>query len=218
MIRFAIVAAGMFCAVCCASPASAALTFTDWTSVDGVAETASGSLGPIAVSLTGTDIATAVTDNTYTAYDSAAFTPSLPSSDMVEFRGHSPAYSYTLTFSSPVTNPRLHLATLASTLDFGSIPLTRLSGDADFVVAGSTVTGAFHGTTDANGTVLLTGTFTSIPFTALWLGPTEVDGIDIQVGADPLPEPSFASCILLGGVVALLRRRRQHAYASSCCF
>jgi hypothetical protein len=83
-----------------------------------------------------------------------------------------------------------------------------LSGDPDFVVAGSTVAGAFHDTTDANGTILLTGTFTSIPFTATWaLGTESPDGIDLQIGADPVPEPTTLT-IALPAIAALAAYRR----------
>jgi hypothetical protein len=201
-----------FCAVLASREhARADVTFTDWTSVDTAAETASGSLGPITVSFSGSDLSVGVTDNTFTAFNSAAFTPPLATTDTVEFRGQFPATSYTLGFSSPVTNPRLHLATLASTLDFGSIPLTKLSGDADFVVAGSTVDGEFHGSTDSNGTILLTGTFTSISFSATFgATPNDGDGIDIQVGADLVPEPATPLAVAAIAPLSLVSRRRRH--------
>jgi hypothetical protein len=58
-------------------------------------------------------------------------------------------------------------------------------------VSGSSVSGALSpvigpdGTNDANGTVKLSGTFTSITFTTTPLYTGSEDGIPVQVGADP---------------------------------
>jgi hypothetical protein len=59
----------------------------------------------------------------------------------------------------------------------------RLSGDAGFTVTGNLVTGV-AGQTDSNGTVRLTGVFTTIGFTVTTNLPDTAipDGIFLQVG------------------------------------
>ena len=109
--------------------------------------------------------------------------------DAVEFLGANPPaiHQYTVSFGSPVSNPRLHVGSLASTLTFGAAPI-RLSGQADFVVDGSVVTGALHDhpavPTDSNGTIELPGIFSSFTFTAraLQVFSGAGDGISLQIG------------------------------------
>lgn len=198
--------------VCAGLPAShawAVLTFTDFTTTDTVGNTSSASLGPVAVTFSGTDISGGVTDNSFTGFNNAFFAPPLASSDSVHFSTNSSLSNYTITFSQPVTDPRLHLLSFASVLNFGAIPLTKLSGQETFVVAGSTVTGAandFTTPTDANGTVQLTGTFTSVNFTATF--PPGNDEIVMQIGADVVPEPSAVCALSLATAFAGIRRRR----------
>ena len=115
-----------------------------------------------------------------TVFNRPDFTPPLPMSDAIQFIGAS-GYQYTLAFGAPVKDPVLHLGSLASTLTFPpGTTITRVSGDAEFGVSGNTVIGGLDAPTDdANGTVRLTGTFTSIPFTTTFAGS---DGIFIQAG------------------------------------
>lgn len=165
-----------------------AQVFTDFTTVDTTNNIASGSIGPVAVFFSGTGISFGVTDNTFTGFNSTFFAPPLPTSDVVEFFDtNSTTSAFTITFGSPLTDPRLHLKSLASTLDFGTIPLTKLSGQEDFLVSGSTVIGAYGPTppTDANGTVQLNGTFTSISFTVTTVAGVTSDGITLQIGVVP---------------------------------
>jgi hypothetical protein len=168
-----------------AAPAQATPEFADWTLLSG--GVATGSLPEASVNLSGTDVQVAsVLDGTSTVFNRVDFTPPLAASDAIAFGG-GPAAAYTLAFGTPVTDPVLHFGSLASTLTFppGTV-ITRLSGDAQFSVAGNTVVGQFDGPIDdANGTVRLTGTFTSLPFTATF---PVTDGIYLQVGAE-LPEP-----------------------------
>ncbi len=122
-----------------------------------------------------------------------------------------------MTFGSPVANPILHLYTLGSVLDFQGVTLTKISGEPEFVVYGSSVTGEVlnhnpvYGGTDRSGTILLNGTFTSFVFTAHCLVPINLDrdGIDVQIGTASVPAPG---ALLLGGIgmgfVRWLRRRR----------
>jgi hypothetical protein len=191
---------------------AAALTFSDWTSVDTSAEVAEGTLGPVSVTLTGGNLVAGVIDGTFTGFNAAFFTPPLVTSDMVEPLGPNPSstLSYTVIFSSPLTNPRMHLRSLASVLTFSGVTLTKLSGETTFVVAGDTVTGAFDDTTspghDANGTIQLNGTFSSFVFTAQAVGVFTGggDGFDLQIGAaaEAVPEPA-PLVLLIAGLAAM---------------
>jgi hypothetical protein len=124
-----------------------------------------------------------VVNGTSTVFNRPEFTPPLASSDSIHFRGAT-GHTYTLQFGSTKTDPVLHLGSLASTLHFPpGTAISRLSGDTEFSVAGSDVTGALDDTPpgdDANGTVRLSGSFSSIPFSTDFAG---TDGIYLQVGA-----------------------------------
>ena len=199
------------------SAARAAIIFTDWTSVDVTTNIAAGTLGPISVTLSGGDILSGDTTGSSTFFNHSFFTPVLATSDYVEFLGPNPAssLSYLVTFSSPVTNPRMHIASLASTLVF-STGVTKLSGQSDFSVAGNTVTGVLHGTdaagvSDSNGTIELGGTFSSFTFTAQ---ATQTftgggDGIAVQIGDDIASVPLPGSGWLLFGGLGLLGLSRR---------
>ena len=65
--------------------AHAAPVFTDWTTVDTSTNIASGTLNSIAVSLTGFDIASGVTNGTSTFFSNATvFSPALASRSLSE--------------------------------------------------------------------------------------------------------------------------------------
>jgi hypothetical protein len=188
--------------------AKADLVFTDWTNVNTTTDVAVGTLGPVSVTVSGGVIDFGVTDGSFTGFNYPYFTPPLAMTDVVEFKAANPpaTYTYTVSFSGPITNPVLQIGSLASILTF-STAVTRLSGQADFVVAGNTVTGAYHehpaNPTDSNGTVELLGTLSSFTFTAqgIQVFSQGGDGIDLQIGADvaAVPEPgSLALCVVLG--------------------
>jgi hypothetical protein len=166
-------------------PPAPQLRFADWTSVTGSPATATGTLQGATISLSGSAVDTApmsVVNGTSTVFNRPDFAPPLPASDAIHFRGAG-GNSYTLGFGTAVTDPIVHLGSLASTLHFPvGTTVTRVSGDAEFSVAGGDVIGGIDDTPagdDANGTVRLSGTFTSIPFTTDFPG---TDGIYFQAG------------------------------------
>jgi hypothetical protein len=164
-------------------PALAPLEFVDWAAVvDGRAP---GSLHGHEVSLVGPLGTGSSVDATFRGFDSDLFTPRLPASDCVEIVGHV-GHAFTLTFGSPVQDPVLQFASLGSVIQFGAdTVVTRLSGDTGFTAHGGTVTGeTVPPSSDSNGTVRLSGTFSSISFTAVTNDPNPSisDGIFLQVG------------------------------------
>jgi hypothetical protein len=167
------------------------LEFADWTAV--ASNTATGTLHGQAISLSGShvsDLPSSRVDSSSTVFASSDFTPSLATSDAIEFQGFT-GYSYTLDLGGPTPNPVLHLGSLGSTIEFPSgTDITLVSGT--FSVAGNTVVGNTvvgpHGLVDADGTVRLNGVFQKLEFTATQNAPyTNPDGIYIQVGADFTP-------------------------------
>ena len=168
--------------------AAGEVTFTDW-----VGTTAAGVTGQLfgsEVTLSGPVGPAHTFDGTSTVFGTSDFTPSLTASDAVYITGLN-ANSYTLGFARPVQDPVFHVYSLASTIAFpGGTTVTKVSGDPTFTVADASVAGAINLTTDSSGTIRLTGTFTSLPFTATptFADGNTPDGIYLQVGA-PLPAP-----------------------------
>jgi hypothetical protein len=177
---------------------------TDWTSVGS--NTAQGNLLGTGVRLRGThvwDTPVSRVDESWPYFGGPAstFSPSLPATDEIQVSGTSSA-AYEIQFLAPVTDPILEIGSLASKLtftDLGGIPIavTRLSGESEsgvrnFTVSGSSVSGTPNagigtsGNSDASGTIKLTGTFTTVKFTAtkLYSAPAE-DGIILQLGSAP---------------------------------
>jgi Matrixin len=163
---------------------------TDWTSIDLVNEIATGNLNGSTVTFSGTDINFGISNGTSPFFNyPGVFTPSIANTDSVQFvSGSSSPHNYTLSFSNPVTNPTLHLHSLASVLTFSSpslFTLVRLSGDATFAVSGNTVVGSLIPNppvnSDSNGSVLIQGTFSQISFTSLVLPGASTDGINFQL-------------------------------------
>jgi uncharacterized protein YkwD len=167
-----------------AAAATATPQFTDWTSSRG--NVARGTLLGQSITLSGSHVTEdpySTVDGSHTYFSQPYFSPTLPRSDAIEFRGHPNGYSYTLSFGAGIQNPVIHFGSLASTLRFQagtSISLVS-SENSNFWVSGSTVSGSLDGPNDSNGTVRLNGTFTSVSFSAHT--PWYVDGIYIQVGA-----------------------------------
>jgi hypothetical protein len=196
-----------------ATDARATPMFTDWVSFDAAGDSASGTLGTTAVTIAGGDIEFADTTGSSGIFATSHFTPPIPSGDFVEITGSfTSTFTYTLTFSAPVADPILHIGSLASMITFSGVTPTKLSGEAEFVVTGSTVTGQspLSGGYDRNGTVVLTGTFSSVTFTvdALGLYANARDGIALQVGADleAVPEPSVGTLVVIALLAASLSR------------
>ena len=180
--------------------ASPTVVFTDWLTVDVAANGATGTLDGVSVSLTGSDLDSGVIDGSETVFASPVFKPQIPASDAIGIRGLT-GYAYTLEFSEPVKDPVLHVVSLASTLTFPGIAVTKVSGQSTFTVSGSSVTGALDdGSTvpsnDANGTIQLEGTYETVSFSATPVFSTTVgDGIAIQIGAreaDRVPTSGIA--------------------------
>jgi hypothetical protein len=197
---------GLVFAVSLASTSVGATDFVDWTVVDTNNDVAQGTVCGFAVTLSGLDITWGETEGVSHYFDAAFFCPALTGSDVVEFTATSPAYSYTITFGVPVTDPILHIASLASTLEFSGVTLTKLCGEAEFLVSGNQVVGEYCGSlADDNGTVKVNGTVSSLSFTAFWagcLGGTR-DGVAIQIGVDCTTLPTEDST--WGRVKALYR-------------
>ncbi len=183
------------------------LVFVDWTNINTSAETATGDLSGITVNFSaGFDVFGGTTNNTSTLFSSSDFNPALPVSDEVGIQ-LSTAVN-TITFSQAIFNPIFHFNDLGSTLTFlGGPTVTKLSGDGGFNVSGSQIIGSFLGGSDndSDGTVQLSGAFTSISFSGNLTSPA--DGINFQVGAATVPEPSTYALCLLG--LALLGFRKK---------
>lgn len=165
------------------------LATTDWTLVDPDQDIASGTLGTVGVSLSGGDIPGGIIDGSFTGFDFPFFTPPIPSTDKIDVIAPlGSIHAYAVSFSAPVTNPRIHISSLASTLTFDTT-VTRLSGQDSFVVpAANVVVGELLDgplPNDANGTIELIGTFSGFTFTAQPLGPYS-DGLSLQILGDVL--------------------------------
>jgi hypothetical protein len=171
------------------------LVFVDWKSRNG--NVAGGSLDGATVQIAGRLGAT-VLDGSAPVFNSPVFTPSLPTSDMVEVVGEPENNEFTVNFSGAmVQDPVFHLGSLGSTLTFPEGTLvTRISGDTgtnggprDFKVVGNQVIGkAFQPPpgepTDSSGSVSLPGRFSSIKFKLKpnFVGGSGVDGVALQIG------------------------------------
>jgi hypothetical protein len=165
---------------------SAEPQFVDWAAYDSGFTAVTGSLFGAAVrietSAPGAFHPAGPLDGSSTLFSGPAFSPPLARADAPELFGTDPAAPYTITFGAPVRDPIIHFESLASTVTF-SAPVAKRSGDPEFVVSGNTVSSP----PDHNGSVQLSGDFTSIPFTVLWTGSSQPDGIDFAVGGTPVP-------------------------------
>jgi len=146
----------------------------------------------------------AVLDGRSTYFASSAFSPALPKSDMMQVfgpaAGSSTVYSYALSFRQPVTDPILHIGSLAAKLELPGTTATKRSGtiQVSATTTGTTVSSLPLSSNpssvppDADGTIRLSGTFgnganghrpitlkTSTPPWGNWAS----DGILIQVAA-----------------------------------
>jgi len=177
-------------------------TFADWTVVTQGAS-AKGMLGERPITLAGPYVAStangSAVDGSSTVFAGSAFSPALPTSDVVAIAiSGNPVY--TLTFGGPTVNPVLHFASLASDLTFsGASTIQKVSGEAGLTVSGNHVVGTLNGPSspaatgaDAGGTVRLVGTFTSVSFTGTTVfgGGGGLDGVQVQVGS-PAPDAAI---------------------------
>lgn len=188
-----------------------ALTFVRWARPEPNGTIAHGMLRGFPVTLTG-QLQTAFFEDDYPGFRESWFTPQLAATGMIEIQS-ARGNSFTLTFGAPLTDPIIDLGSLGSLLtitDPPGVTITGLSGDDNhFHAAGNTVSGQGKNlttlpdglpTTDSNGSVQLTGTFTSITFT-LEPHPDDhfpTEGVYFQIGGRlPLDD---AYPILLGPV------------------
>lgn len=174
-------------------PRTPRIQFIHWTSAN-----ANGALGTLhggPVTLSGPMGTAFALHDEYSNFATPAFTPQLAATGMVEIAS-GPGHSFTLAFGAALQDPIFHLGSLASVLTFPPrTAVTRLSGDADFAVAGNVVKGkpanpvALNGTlgpSDSNGSVRLEGTFSTITFTLVqnFAGGSIPDGVFLQVGGE----------------------------------
>jgi hypothetical protein len=138
--------------------------------------------------------------------------------DIINLLGGTPPTANTLTFSSPITNPVFAVWSLGSqstpaTLTFapGATPIIQSTGTSGFGFVSLTASGNAVTGVEGNGTFLLPGTFSSIPFTASFenfYGFT-VGSAGALVGA--VPEPSTYALLAAGLAMSGLFGRRRKA-------
>jgi hypothetical protein len=159
-------------------PVTGGLEFTDWTAADDTS--AAGLLCGHDITMSGHAGSVSVLDGS-AVFASSAFSPPLPTSNtayIVAMTGR----VFEITFGTPIQDPVLHLASCGSVLDFAPQMPAEVDGDGAFTVSGSTVSGQLMNPADANGTVRLPGTFTSLTFSVTTAGGASGDGIYLQVG------------------------------------
>lgn len=232
VLRMSLVGTLAYLSATTITPAAAAsITWTDWTSVSIPGSSASGTLGGSTVTFSGPNVGGSTT-GTFNWGPQATYVGGVvgnaPCSgvttclgDIINLTGGTPPTSNTLTFSSPVTNPvfavwSLGQSGLPATLTFPagtapSIQSTGTNGVFGFVsltASGNAVTGR-----EGNGTFLLPGTFTSIPFTASF---ENFYGFTVGsaglVGA--IPEPSTYALLAAGLALSGFMGRRRNGAAS----
>lgn len=170
-----------------------AADFTDWT--DGSFGVAHGVLGGVSVTFAPYDFPP-ITDGSSTYFNTNWFSPPLPLSDAVFPSIYPTNRVFTFTFGAPVRDPVVHVGSLASVLTFTTTNITRLSGEAAFVVSGGTVTGQYipcHPCPwqDTHGSIRLDGVFCAISFTGITLPGIGLDGLWLQIGGTPVLQPSL---------------------------
>ena len=164
--------------------------FVHWHSADPSG--ARGTLGGADVALTGPMGTAFYLHDDYAGFATNAYSPPLAATGMVELTGGAD-HRFSLTLTSPVSDPVLHLGSFGSRLTFPeSFAVAKLSGDSGLTIDASAVVGTPAGptgepATDSAGTVALTGTFTAIDFTLLYTGPGGGDGVFLQFGGHVRP-------------------------------
>jgi hypothetical protein len=168
------------------------MDFVHW--VTAGATGAAGTLGTVEVALSGPMGTAFYLHDDYPNFSGPAFTPPQADTGMVEMAG-GPGHAFTLTFGAPVVDPVMFLGSFGSILALpAGTAVTRVSGDAGFAVAGSTVTGepanpvvlpdGSLSLSDSNGTVVVSGLFSSLTFTLTpnYADISIPDGVFLQVG------------------------------------
>lgn len=173
--------------------------------------TFSGTLGGVAFTGTATNFAPfSITTGSANFFSGSAgtFSPTLPTSDSLGFMS---AAGFSITFAQPVHDLLFNIYSLGNTLDFGT-PVTLLStgpipsGGTNLSVSGTQLIGTSDGGgNDSSGTVLLSGTFSSLTVTSLT---SNSDGAGLIFGT-PVPEPTTISLIVGWGLLMLRQRKRR---------
>ena len=185
--------------------------FADWTSVDSGTATRVASRQLISLSGSAViNVPGSTVDGSSTVFSSSLFTPPLAHQrrDRVQrLPGqllHAPVRG---------ARDRPDPAPLSLRLD-ARLPgrdqvAPKLSGEDSFTVSGSSVSGALSGSSDASGSVRVSGTFSSIPFSATPVyQPSTEDGILLQVGVALPPAPALAARYTVAPNPDLRRRSR----------
>lgn len=176
----------------------------DWTS------SSAGSVPSATVTFSG-GTRTLVGDAAYVnqTFNLANMTAPVSSVEGIEFRAAgSTATVYTVSFSSAVTGVMLHIGSLASTITFDR-PITKLSGQANFVVNGNSLTGSSVNSgpfSDANGSVYL-GDLQTFSFSVGAFPGGEGIGLQMVTGVAPIPEAG-AMWLMLAGLAGLGLHRK----------
>ena len=202
-------------------PASADVSWTDWTSAvpSGGPGAISGVMGVINVTYAGDYLSLVTNYPSWTpagSYTDGVLVPNAPppADNIIQLVGGNPDVN-TVSFSAPVTNPVMAIWSLGSggnpaVFVFQNAAPTIVAGGPSAEYHGASITPIFNGVAGAegNGTVEFVGTFNSISWTnpesEYWYGFT----VGMGGGTPAVPEPS--SLLLLGifaGAVSLGARR-----------
>ena len=218
----AVCAAAVAFAVAPVSSANAQITWTSWTadSPGALTGTASGMMGSIAVTYTGEVGSGTQINNTgsVTAWRETgtplAFGGQGPTTtDFVQLVGGTSTGTNTLSFSSPVNNLFMGIASLGgyNTAQFNfTTPFTIISqgaGNWGGTATSLTQTGNTLFGTEGNGVLQFSGPVSTLT----WTNPVSEYYYGFTVGTSTVPEPSSIALLGTGlfGLVPMMRRRRK---------